>query len=153
MITSQSSNMAAASPPALMGLAANQGPITGGTKVTLTGTNLSGARAVNFGAQQPSSPESRSRHLDSRCLAVGSLSGWSCPAQTHTPQTAWLNCLPRQGRRAGHVSIRFRPLMAAAGNAQPRRTGLARRVLQLIFSTVQFAQHIYASCGSAPSDA
>lgn len=36
--------------PALSGISPNQGPTTGGTSVTLTGTGLTGVTAVNFGS-------------------------------------------------------------------------------------------------------
>ncbi len=46
------SYVAAIGPPAVTGLAPATGPSTGGTTVTITGTNLTGASAVNFGSMQ-----------------------------------------------------------------------------------------------------
>ncbi len=42
----------AATPPAVTGVAPGSGPTTGGTQVTITGTNLTGASAVDFGSMQ-----------------------------------------------------------------------------------------------------
>ena len=44
------SYVAVSTPPAVTGIAPGSGPTTGGTTVTITGTNLAGASAVDFGA-------------------------------------------------------------------------------------------------------
>ena len=49
------SYVAATGPPAVTGVAPATGPTTGGTTVTITGTNLDGASAVNFGSTQVTS--------------------------------------------------------------------------------------------------
>ena len=49
------SYVAASTPPAVTGIAPGSGPTTGGTTVTITGTNLAGASAVDFGLAQVTS--------------------------------------------------------------------------------------------------
>jgi hypothetical protein len=46
--------------PALVGVTPNRGPVTGGTRVTISGTNLSNAVEVDFGNQEASSMRSLS---------------------------------------------------------------------------------------------
>ncbi|MFJ2915534.1 IPT/TIG domain-containing protein, partial [Streptomyces sp. NPDC087228] len=48
--TSNSVTYTYAATPALIAVSPNQGPASGGTTVTLTGTGLTGATAVNFGS-------------------------------------------------------------------------------------------------------
>ena len=56
-------------PPAVSGVGPATGPTTGGTQVTISGTNLAGATAVDFGSMQVTSflairiPRSRFRAL------------------------------------------------------------------------------------------
>ena len=44
-----------AAPPTVTGVSVSQGPISGGTTITITGTNLANATAVNFGSVQVTS--------------------------------------------------------------------------------------------------
>ncbi len=51
----QFSYVAESTPPAVIGVAPGSGPTTGGTLVTIAGTNLAGASAVDFGSMQVTS--------------------------------------------------------------------------------------------------
>nr|WP_306220717.1 IPT/TIG domain-containing protein [Cohnella sp. WQ 127256] len=51
--TSNSATLTVNPPPTITSISPTSGPTSGGTSVTLTGTNLTGATAVHFGKVKP----------------------------------------------------------------------------------------------------
>ena len=83
--------------PSLTAVSPTQGPVSGGTTVTLTGTGLTGATAVSFGSNPATSLYGQLRHADHCCRTcrnrsrapspsphrAGRATPWSTPTWPH----------------------------------------------------------------------
>jgi hypothetical protein len=105
--------------PAVTSLSPSQGPTAGGTSVTITGTNLTGASAVKFGATNATgftvdsptqitatAPAGSAGTVDvTVTTAGGSSANTSADDYTYVAAPTTTGCAPSQGPTAGGTSV------------------------------------------------
>jgi hypothetical protein len=118
-------------PPTVTGVSPNQGPTAGGTPVTITGTNLTGATAVQFGSTNTTSftvdnatrisataPARAAGPADVRVTTPGGTSAnTAADNYTYVPAPTVTSLVPNHGAAAGGTLVTIHGTNLSGANA------------------------------------